>query len=363
MSKILVIDDDHAFRKALAVMLERQGREVVQAATGAEGVRLARTDMPNLILCDVELGGVSGNLVLYAVRRDPQLASIPFVLMSGYGLGGETAVPGMKRGADAYLSKPFTPGALSSTIDACLRKWQSQTEAQALARSNELPAAGPSAGLLQPVERILQITQLLSAPGQLESKEIIGMVDQAHQEAAALFRRMQNCLFCAEIELLVSDWTQVGALLECRTGVREVIVPVAIEKARSVARTADLALNLEDARVAISSGRLKKIAEELLDNAFKYSQPGGAVHVKTAIDADHVCLSISDRGPGMAAEQIASAGAPISLDQVLLIQQGSGLGLFIAQRLTELHQGTFAIQSEAGHGTTVTVRLSKPSAP
>src|SRR2546421_5667139 len=358
MSKILVIDDDHAFRKALAVMLERQGREVVQAATGAEGVRLARTDMPNLILCDVELGGVSGNLVLYAVRRDPQLASIPFVLMSGYGMSSETALPGMKRGADAFLSKPFTPSTLSDTIDSCLSKCQ--TESQALTMSNELPAAGPSAGLLQPVERILEITQLLSAPRQrLESKAIIEMGGQAHQEATALHRRMKNCLFCAEIELLASDWRRVSALLECRSDIREVIEPLAREKARSVARVADLTLNLEDAEAAISSGRLKKIMEELLDNAFKYSPPGGAVQVKTAVDADHVCLSISDRGPGMAPEQIARAGAPISLDQVLLAHQGSGLGLSIAQRLTELHNGTFAIQSEAGPGPTGTVRLAK----
>jgi two-component system sensor kinase len=64
----------------------------------------------------------------------------------------------------------------------------------------------------------------------------------------------------------------------------------------------------------------------------------------------------------MTAEQIAQAGAPIPLDQVLLAQQGSGLGLCIAQRLTELHNGTFAIEGQAGHGTKVTVRLSKPSA-
>src|SRR5947207_3041919 len=70
MSKILVIDDDAAFRGVLATMLEKQGLEVLQAASGAEGVQLARTDTPSLILCDVELGGVGGNLVLYAVRRD-----------------------------------------------------------------------------------------------------------------------------------------------------------------------------------------------------------------------------------------------------------------------------------------------------
>src|ERR1044071_7304572 len=116
MSKILVIDDDDAFRATLARMLVSQGLEVNQAATGAEGVQLARTERPDLILCDVELGGVGGNLVLYAVRRDPQLAALPFILMSGFGVSGDTTLPGMERGADAFLSKPFTPGKLAPTI-------------------------------------------------------------------------------------------------------------------------------------------------------------------------------------------------------------------------------------------------------
>src|SRR5438552_16595283 len=126
MSKILVIDDDAAFRSVLATMLEKQGLEVLQAASGAEGVQLARTDTPNLILCDVELGGVGGNLVLYAVRRDPQLAHIPFILMSGHGLGGDTALPGTERGADGFLAKPFSPAKLTATIDACLIREQEE---------------------------------------------------------------------------------------------------------------------------------------------------------------------------------------------------------------------------------------------
>src|SRR2546427_834844 len=84
MSKILIIEDDEGFRATLVATLEEQGFEVLQASTGAQGVQIARNEEPNLILCDVELQGVGGNLVLYAVRRDPKIASIPFVLMSGF---------------------------------------------------------------------------------------------------------------------------------------------------------------------------------------------------------------------------------------------------------------------------------------
>jgi len=157
MSKVLIIDDDAAFRGVLATMLEKQGLEVLQAASGAEGVQLARTDTPSLILCDVELGGVGGNLVLYAVRRDPQLAPIPFVLMSGHGMGGEAGWPGIERGADGFLAKPFTPGKLAATVDAFLSKLRGEPLVESGA------ASGASYGLLEPLKRILEITRSLGA--------------------------------------------------------------------------------------------------------------------------------------------------------------------------------------------------------
>lgn len=363
MSKILVIDDDDAFRATLARMLQSQGLEVNQAATGAEGVQLARTERPDLILCDVELGGVGGNLVLYAVRRDPQLAALPFILMSGFGGSSDTTLPGMERGADAFLSKPFTPGKLATTIDGCLRKWQEPAAKPGTALSDLAAASGADAGpgLLPPLDRILEITRLLGGPGgTLEPKAIMDMAGQAHAAAMRLRRRIENCLVYAEIEQLAADWQKLGGLLEYRAGLRDVIEPLARARARAAERPLDLLLNVEDATVAVSADRLGKIVRELLDNAFKYSQSPSPVHLKSAVNPDHITVSISDQGPGMTPDQIARAGAALSLDQVLLIQQGTGLGLPIAQRLTELHNGSMTIQGGPGQGTVVRLRFPRP---
>src|SRR6266699_5952999 len=121
MPKILIIDDEEAFRGSLITILEKKGFDVLQAPGGALGVQLARTHVPDLILCDVNMGGVGGNLTLCALRRDPQIASIPFILMSGYISSGDTP-PGIHRGADAFLTKPFSIEKLVSTIQACLTK-------------------------------------------------------------------------------------------------------------------------------------------------------------------------------------------------------------------------------------------------
>ena len=362
MPKILVIDDEEAFRGWLITILEKKGFEVLQAPGGALGVQLARTHVPDLILCDVNMGGVGGNLTLYALRRDPQIASIPFILMSGYVSSGD-APPGIDRGADDFLTKPFSIEKLLSTIQRCLSTPESTRvlAKQSSGGSQDMAGSESSSGLLETVSRILDITRLIGNTGRrMQLKETTELAGQAHEAASLLRRRIENCMLYAEIERLASDWQQVASLQEHRTRIQEIVEAVAREKASTLERTADLDLQIDDAPAAISADSLKKIMEELLDNAFRNSRPGGAVQVKTAVVADHVALSITDQGCGMTPEQVAQAGGPMPLDQVLLAQQGTGLGLAIARRLIELHRGTLIMHSKPGRGTTVTVTLSKP---
>src|SRR5216117_1073625 len=269
MPKILVIDDEEAFRGSLKTMLEKKGFDVLQAPSGALGVQLARAHLPDLILCDVNMGGVGGNLTLYALRRDPQIASIPFILMSGFLSSGD-APPGIDRGADAFLTKPFSIEKLLSTVQACLSRSEPKRVSSNLSggASHVMASIDASAGLLEIVIRILDITGLIGDSGQpMQPKETIDLAGQAHQAASLLRRRIENCLFYAEIERLASDWQQAASLQEHQTGIREIVEPVAREKARALERTADLDLRIDDALAAISADSLRKIMEELLDNA------------------------------------------------------------------------------------------------
>jgi len=127
MAKILVIDDDVSLLRTLGATLEKQGFQVSQATSGAKGVQLARELHPDLILCDVLMEGADGRLTLYALRRDPKVGSIPFVLMSANALSGD-ALPGSGRGADGFLHKPFTQEKLLATIGSLLGKVQSPVD-------------------------------------------------------------------------------------------------------------------------------------------------------------------------------------------------------------------------------------------
>jgi DNA-binding response OmpR family regulator len=200
MNKILVIEDDEGFRATLVATLEEQGFEVLQASTGAQGVQIARAEEPNLILCDVELQGVGGNLVLYAVRRDPKLASIPFVLMSGFTVL-ETVPQAREQGADAFLAKPFTPVRLATTIDECLgRRRNSDDQVRNNSSESTAPTkSGSLGGLLRPLKQILEATGLITTSySRLELKEIVGLATQAHQAASSVYQEIETWLPAAE---------------------------------------------------------------------------------------------------------------------------------------------------------------------
>ena len=98
----------------------------------------------------------------------------------------------------------------------------------------------------------------------------------------------------------------------------------------------------------------------MVQNAFKFSSPNSPVCVKLSGADNTVTLSISDVGRGFSTEHITKVGAYMQFDRKLHEQQGLGLGLTIVRRLTELHGGTLAIQSEKGVGTVVTVKFPKP---
>ena len=107
MSKrILVIEDHEDNRRILRDLLTSVGFETIEAVTGEEGVTLAETHSPDLILMDIQLPGLDG---YEATRR------IPIIAVSSYALNGDD-VKAMEAGCDDYVTKPYSPRALLAKI-------------------------------------------------------------------------------------------------------------------------------------------------------------------------------------------------------------------------------------------------------
>ena len=109
---VLVIDDDPATRDLLVRMLTKESFRVLEAATGEEGIQLARSEHPDVITLDVLMPGLDGWSVLAALKDDPALASIPVVMLT---VADERNL-GFALGASEYLTKPIERARLSAVL-------------------------------------------------------------------------------------------------------------------------------------------------------------------------------------------------------------------------------------------------------
>ena len=365
MKKILVIDDEEWLREMMLLALRQRGFEVIEAENGEKGIEVARKEVPDLILCDVNMDKVDGYLTLSSLRSEPITASIPFILMTG--LADQAGMRhGMELGADDYLPKPFTIEALYAAVDARLKKAKTVREEaeRKLADLRDNISMMLPHELRTPLNGILAYGEILVAEAEtITPKDIADMGQVIYDSGKRLERLVENFLIYAQLELLNSDPQNMLNLLRKQTpSPAPLIEQRAREQAALAKRPEDIRLELADVPMPISDEYLSKIVEELVQNAFKFSSAHTPVRVTLADWDNAVTLSVSDGGRGFSTEHITKVGAYMQFDRKLHEQQGLGLGLTIVRRLTELHGGTLTIQSDKGGGTLVTVKLPKPVA-
>jgi signal transduction histidine kinase len=365
MKKILVIDDEEWLREMMHLALRQRGFEVVEAENGAIGIEKAQKELPDLILCDVNMEKVDGYLTLSSLRSEPTTASIPFILMTG--LADQAGMRhGMELGADDYLPKPFTIDALYAAVDARLKKAKAVREEaeRKLSDLRDNMSMMLPHELRTPLNGILAYGEILTAEAEtLPPNEIAEMGQVIYDSGRRLERLIENFLIYAQLELLSTDAQKLSLLLGKRTdAAAKLIEKHARDQAQNVKRPNDLSVALSDVPAPMSEEYLSKIVDELTQNAFKFSQAGSPVKVEWTENEPSVALVVSDRGRGLSTDHITKVGAYMQFDRKMHEQQGLGLGLSIAKRLTEMHGGTLTIQSEVGVGTTVTVKLPKTKA-
>jgi len=119
--KILIVDDDVDTLKLVGLMLERQGYDISVASNGAQGLRKAASDKPDLILLDVMMPDMDGYEVTQRLRSDPKLAHIPIIMFTAKSMLDDK-VAGFEAGVDDYLTKPTHPAELTAHVKAVLAR-------------------------------------------------------------------------------------------------------------------------------------------------------------------------------------------------------------------------------------------------
>jgi len=115
LATLLVIEDEAPLRANLVRLLTAEGYQVITAANGDEGIRRARADRPDLVICDVLMPLVDGYGVLATLRSQPETAATPFIFLTA-SADKDDLERGLQSGANDYVTKPFKIADLLAAI-------------------------------------------------------------------------------------------------------------------------------------------------------------------------------------------------------------------------------------------------------
>ena len=113
--RILVVEDQDDNMQILRDLLGSVGYEIIEARDGAEGVKIAKAERPDLILMDIQLPVLDGYEATRQIKSDPELRTIPIIVVTSYALGGDED-KAREAGCDDYVPKPYSPRQLLARI-------------------------------------------------------------------------------------------------------------------------------------------------------------------------------------------------------------------------------------------------------
>ncbi len=340
---ILVIDDEPNLLIGVSALLKRHGYIVVIAGNGNDGLELARSSKPDLILSDVMMPPPDGFEVRRLLGIDPELSTIPFIFLTAK-TGVEDRISGIREGADDYITKPFNPEELIARIETVFRRVKAEQERTRAEMENlaeqEMEKLRreitqnfhhefrtPLVNVMMPLE--LAVTNKFKDPE-----------EQLHFVKMAL----SNLEY---LDSLVTDMVILTSLDDQNLNIirqsidPEIHITKPIKKRLEKYKRKNINLILD---VQISSEtRLprKEFTQSILhlaDNAFKFSHPDGKVEIKIhSTDGGGVTVNVRDEGIGIPVELRDKV-----FERFYQISQGDarnydglGVGLMIVKAISE----------------------------
>jgi signal transduction histidine kinase len=385
----LVVNDDHASLLALTSLLDLWAEElnytVVSARSGHEALRQVLLHDFAVILLDVNMPGMNGFETAEAIQQHPRAAEIPIIFITAYQADEVARLQAYQRGAADFIFTPVIPQIMRAKVSVFVAMAQKNEElrrqtkelgqhTQELVEINErltremeerhaverashakdefLAMLGHE--LRNPLSAISSAASLLGMPA---------ITNEIALRARGIVQRQTKQLSAIVDDLLDLSRAMSGKVVLARRPLdlgKLVAACLATYRATGRAELHTLSDELEEAWVDGDPARLEQVVSNLVENALKYTPPGGAIAVSVERSGDEAVVTVKDNGIGIAADllpqvfdifmQVSSA-----LDRS---QGGLGIGLSLVRRMVELHGGAIAVSSEgSGQGSTFTVRL------
>jgi len=391
---VLNVEERDEGRQARSRILREAGFEVIEAATGADALRLAIERKPHLLLLDVQLPDIDGLEVCRRLRLNDAGLAIAVIHISSTFIAPDLGAQSSASGADIFLAEPVEAQELVTVVRTVARLVYARIHSDRHGRVNRLLDSAPDitedkrlelaraqlhyeTAAREKAEKAAKLqneflamlshelrTPMSAALGwlQLLRRGTLGPDKQA--EALDIIER--NVKLQDE---LITDLLDVSGILAGKLKINPAqvdlveVVDNSVESAGAAAQKKGVALKFDPAplpRIHADAARLQQVFGNLLSNSIKFTPAGGVIDVRIERRGGFVSVSVSDNGEG-----IDPALLPHLFERFLQgdrsrtrVHGGLGLGLAMVKHLVEAHAGkVFADSKGPGQGSTFTVML------
>ncbi len=368
--KILVVDDEPGIRSGVTRILknfhvtypfmeEDYTFEVLEAATGEEGIEILEREMPDIMLLDNKLPGIQGVEVLEYVKRKNY--EIVVAMITSYA-SIDVAIRATRYGATDFIPKPFTPQELKSSIENITKQQYLRRITHRLKEegkkvrfqflsvlSHELKAP------LNAIEGYLRMMQEKQSGEMIDDYAI--PIDRSLQRIQGMRNLIMDLLDFTKIRLDRREEKMKDVdLREIASNAIVTVQPYAIQK--------DITINLTvncNSLVTADPDDMEIIFNNMLSNSVKYNVEKGFVDITINGCDETISVVFTDTGIGIKESDIDTL-----FDEFVRIKNertkditGSGLGLSIVKKVVELYNGSISVESTPDIGSTFTVRLPR----
>ncbi len=364
----LLVDDLEENLLALEALLHRDGLACHKARSGEEALELLLVHDFALALLDVQMPGMDGFQLAEFMRGAERVRHVPIIFLTAGSADTQRRFRGYEAGAVDFIQKPIEADILRHKANVFFDL--NQQRQQIVAQRDELEAY---ARTLQASDR--NKNQFLGILGHELRNPVMALTaglnilqrqddpQKARTISAQMERQVQHLSRLIEDLLDISRIDQGKISLKKETVALQTIIEFAAEASRPQIEGKHHALSVDiltgPTWLNADPTRLTQVVSNLLDNAAKYTPPGGQIRMAARAGGGFVNIDISDNGIGIAADvqpKIFEMFAQVSPGTKA--HEGLGIGLALVKQLVELHGGTISVSSEGLNlGSRFQVRL------
>lgn len=370
---VLVVDDEPKICQLLEQILTAKGCAVRLACDGLDALTKFQQLPADVVITDIKMPKMTGIELLRELKHCDPLLNV--VVITAYP-SVDGAVDAMKQGACDFITKPFD----ITQIQAILYRCQ-----QRLSLTRQLRHAGEGMLKLEELNRRLgelsdlksqflaTISHEINTPLCLMSEWIYLLSDHTLGELNTDQKQAVDVLIGAYerlhklLQQLIDLMHGANVVLQRKTVNMQDVVEEALAVIVPKAETRSIAVSCQMPEqplpVDIDRGRIAAAIIYLLDNAVKFNHDHGRVELILSATPESASIVVKDTGIGIPPEEIDRVTASFyQVDRRLnRAYEGAGIGLTLAKRYVELHDGVLKIESAVDKGTTVAIALPRPS--